>query len=87
MYKWRGSPQCPSVVDVTSEDCTLLITFDNGDEGVFDMRRHLGGAAFHGIVTSEDLKKAHVSNGTIHWGGGVALDPDYLYARCMTQKV
>ena len=87
MYRCQGAPDCPSVTDVTSgENSTLVITFDNGDEGIFDVGRLLGRPAFHGITTSEDLKKAHVHEGTVAWPGKVALDPNYLYTRCVRQK-
>ena len=85
--KWQGSPQHPSVVQIIPrEDCTLVITFDNGVEGILDMKPHLGGSAFHGIATYEDLKTAYVSKGTIEWDNGVALDTEWVYVRCEKTK-
>ena len=87
MYRCQGAPDCPSVADVISgEDSTLFITFVNGEEGIFDMGRHLGRPAFHGITTSEDIKKASVYEGAVAWPGKVALDPHYLYTRCVRQE-
>ncbi len=86
MYKEERSPTSEtysSVIEVVSrEDCTLIVTFDSGEEGVLNMKPHLGSRPFQEIAAYEDFKTVHVSGDTIEWDCGVALDPEYVYDRC-----
>ena len=86
MYKEERSPTSEtysSVIEVVSrEDCTLIVSFDSGEEGLLNMKPHLGSRPFQEIASYEDFKTAHVSGDTIEWDCGVALDPEYVYHRC-----
>ena len=73
----------PSVKKVEPhEDFTLLITFDTGEEGILDMKPHLGFGVFQRIADFEQFKTVRVSFDTIEWDQGVDLDPEFVYDQC-----
>ena len=73
----------PSVVKVVpNEDFTLAIVFDNGEEGILDMRPHLGFGVFQKIADYEHFRRVRVAFDTIEWDRGVDLDPEFVYAKC-----
>ena len=73
----------PSVESVVpNEDFTLSITFDNGEEGVLDMKPHLDFWVFQRIADYGSFKTVCVSFDTIEWDCGVDLDPEYVYGQC-----
>ena len=73
----------PSVTKVLpQDDFTLVITFENNEEGVLDMRPHLGFGVFRKIADLKQFKTARVSFDTIEWDHGVDLDPDFVYEHC-----
>ena len=73
----------PSVAKVIpSEDFTLAIAFDNGEEGILDMKPHLGFGVFQRIAAYENFKRVRVAFDTIEWDCGVDLDPEFVYAKC-----
>jgi len=74
---------CPSVAKVAaSEDFTLAIGFDNGEEGVLDMKPYLDFGVFRKIRDFEHFKRVRVAFDTIQWDRGVDLDPEFVYAEC-----
>ena len=85
MYKTPPSfpDPTPSVTSVVpNEDYSLVVTFDDGRQGVLGMKGWLGTGALQGLATYEDFTAVHVSDGTIKWDCGVTLDADYVYERC-----
>ena len=73
----------PSVVQVTTyEDFTLAVTFDNGEEGILDLKPYLGFGVFQKISNMEQFKTVHVAFDTIEMDQGVDLDPEFVYAQC-----
>ena len=73
----------PSVAEVVpNEDFTLTIVFDNGEEGILDMKPYLGFGVFQRIAEYEHFKTVRVSFDTIEWDQGVDLDPEFVYTRC-----
>lgn len=73
----------PAVTRVEAhDDFTLGIEFDNGEEGVLDMRPHLGAGVFRALADPEQFKRVRVSFDTIAWDCGVDLDPEFVYAAC-----
>ena len=73
----------PSVAKVVAnEDFTLAIVFDNGEEGILDMKPHLGFGVFQKIRDYDDFKRVRVAFDTIQWDRGVDLDPEFVYAKC-----
>jgi len=76
----------PSVISVCAhDDFTLHVEFDNGDDGILDMKPHLGSGVFKRIAEIRAFKTARVVFDTVEWDNGVDLDPEFVYARC--QKV
>ena len=75
----------PSVKEVTPrEDFTLTVKFDNGEEGILDMKPILDFGVFKRIKDNDAFRRVRVAFDTIEWDCGVDLDPEYIYARCKT---
>ncbi len=73
----------PSVTKVVpNEDFTLAVGFDNGEEGILDMKPHLSFGVFQKIRDYEQFKRVRVSFDTIEWDSGVDLDPEFVYSKC-----
>ena len=67
---------------MTTDDFELIVTFDNDEEGVLDMKPYLGFGVFRAIADPERFRTARVSFDTVEWDGGVDLDPEFVYAKC-----
>ncbi len=75
----------PSVVKVVpNDDFTLAIAFDNGEEGILDVRPYLDFGVFQRIRDHEHFRRVRVAFDTIAWDCGVDLDPEFAYAKCKT---
>ncbi|MEW6356613.1 MAG: DUF2442 domain-containing protein [Planctomycetota bacterium] len=73
----------PAVAKVVPhEDFTLAITFENGEEGILDMRPYLDFGVFQRVRNYEQFKRVRVAFDTIEWDCGVDLDPEFVYAKC-----
>jgi len=73
----------PSVVEVRpNDDFTLSVIFDNGEQGVLDVRPHLGFGVFRKIADLERFRRVRVSFDTVEWEAGVDLDPEFVYDNC-----
>ena len=73
----------PSVATVTpQEDFTLEIAFDNGEEGVLDMKPYLDFGVFQKIADYEHFKRVRVAFDTLEWDCDVDLDPEFVYNKC-----
>jgi hypothetical protein len=73
----------PSVIRVGAlEDFCLSVEFDNGEEGVLDMKPYLGFGVFQQLASAEQFGRVHVAFDTIEWDCGVDLDPEFVYAKC-----
>ena len=65
-------------------DYTLSVVFENGEEGMLDMKLMLDFGVFQTLKDYDAFKRAHVAFDTIEWDCGVDLDPEFVYARCMS---
>ena len=73
----------PSVVKVVpNDDFTLGVAFDNGEEGILDMKPYLDFGVFRKIRDHEHFKHVRVAFDTIQWDCEVDLDPEFVYAKC-----
>ena len=73
----------PSVATVAPrEDFTLEITFDNGEEGVLDMKPYLDFGVFQKIAEYEHFKRVRIAFDTLEWDCDVDLDPEFVYNKC-----
>ena len=80
----KGADNMPPAVATVlpSQDFSLAITFDNGEEGVLDMKPHLGFGVFRKIANYEEFRKVRVSYDTVEWDCGVDFDPEFVYRHC-----
>jgi hypothetical protein len=77
----------PSVKAVIPGDNhTLTVFFDNGEDGVLDMRPMLDFGVFQRLKDHDSFGLVRVAFDTIEWPCGVDLDPEFVYARCMAHK-
>lgn len=73
----------PSVKQVIPrDDYTLFLVFENGENGILDMRPILDVGVFQRLKDLDKFKRVRVAFDTIEWGCGVDLDPEYVYAKC-----
>jgi hypothetical protein len=76
----------PAVKEVyPHEDYTLRIVFENGEKGVLDMKPILNFGVFQRLKKYEIFRQVRVGFDTVEWEYGVDLDPEFIYAKCMTQ--
>jgi hypothetical protein len=68
------------VVDVKAlNDYVLLLSFDNCEERLFDMKPLLSIGRFSELQDIAEFNRVSVSFDTIQWSNGLDLDPEYLY--------
>ena len=73
----------PSVAKVIPNgDFTLTVGFDNGEEGILDMKPHLNFGVFQKIREYNQFKRVRISFDTIEWDSGADLDPEFVYTKC-----
>jgi hypothetical protein len=61
-------------------DFRLLLTFDNAEERIFDMRPYLTNGVFAELADESLFRSVHVCFDTVEWGNGADLCPEVLYA-------
>jgi hypothetical protein len=77
-----------AVKEVTPrDDYTLFLVFENGENGVLDMKPLLDFGVFRRIKDLDRFMRVHIAFDTIEWDCGVDLDPEYVYAKCMRQAI
>ncbi len=77
----------PSVKNViVGEDFMLTIDFDNGEQGILDMKPFLDFGVFQRLKDRNAFKRVRVAFDTIEWDSGVDLDPEFVYAKCKRQN-
>jgi hypothetical protein len=64
----------------------LSIDFDNGEHGILDMKPFLDFGVFRKLKDRNFFKRVHVAFDTIEWDLGLDLDPEFVYAKCQSQK-
>ena len=73
----------PAVISVECEDDYVLsVSFDNGENGLLDMKPYLDFGVFRKIKDPDIFKTAHVSFDTIAWESGADIDPELVYEKC-----
>ena len=78
----------PAVIQVTpQDDYRLNVVFENGEQGELDIKPLLDFGVFQRIKDYHAFKRVRVSFDTIAWDCGVDLDPEYVYTKCMVEKV
>jgi len=62
------------------ENWTMLVTFENDEQRIFDLEDVLDMSAFQELEDIEKFKTAYVRNGVVTWlGGKVDLAPQTMY--------
>lgn len=75
----------PSVASVAAnQDFSLAIVFDNGEEGILDMKPYLDFGVFQKIREYGAFERVRVAFDTVEWDCGVDLDPEFIYAKSNT---
>ncbi len=61
------------------DDYQLALTFENGEQRVFDLKPYLGMGVFARLRNITLFKTARVVSGSIEWNGEIDLSYDTLY--------
>jgi hypothetical protein len=61
------------------ENYHLLISFDNGEEKIFDMNEYLDKGIFAELKDENLFRTVHINFDTIEWENGADLDPELIY--------
>ena len=72
-----------SVTKVTPKDnYNLLLSFDTGEQKLFDMTPYLDKGIFQKLKNDNFFKTARIGNDTVIWGNGeIDMSPDTLYLK------
>jgi hypothetical protein len=63
------------------KDYVLLLTFENGEQRMFDMKPYLDfGPVFKALKDPDVFKTARVSFRTVAWDNNADIDPEILYS-------
>ena len=63
-----------------TDDYRLILTFDNGERRLFDLRPYLSIGRFAELRDIDVFKQISVSFDTVEWTTGLDIDPEFLYA-------
>ncbi len=70
----------PRVTNVKpAQDYTLHLWFENGEEGIYDMKPWLDKGIFRSLRDPEVFNSVHPFLGTIQWNNEADLCPDTVY--------
>jgi hypothetical protein len=69
------------------EGYCLLLTFENGEKRVFDLKPYLEEPVFQRLKNIALFKTARVVSGSVEWQGDVDLSYDTLYLESKATKV
>jgi hypothetical protein len=70
----------PYVKSVEPKDnYSLLLTFENGEKRIFDLRPYLNMGVFKRLQNIALFKTARVVSGSVEWQGEIDLSYDTLY--------
>ena len=61
------------------EDYQLLLTFENGEKRIFDLKPYLEKSVFKRLKNVAEFKTARVVSGSVEWHGEIDLSYDTLY--------
>ena len=81
-YVYGAQVMSPRVMEVLPQpDHKLLLSFDNGEWRLFDVRPLLDMKAFEPLRSEKFFKLAGVAYGTVVWPNDIDYCPDTLYAQ------
>lgn len=68
------------------EDYRLLLTFRNGEQGIFDVKPFLSIGKFAELRDTALFNSVAVRFDSVEWANHLDLDPEFLYAKCIKIK-
>lgn len=70
----------PNITDVKpQDDYQILLTFDNGEVRIFDMKPYINKGFFKQLQDKNYFKTVKPHFDSIQWANGQDLSPDTLY--------
>ena len=60
-------------------DYLLVLTFENGEKKLFDMKPHLDRGIFRELYDVELFNTVHISFNSVAWANEADFDPEALY--------
>ena len=76
----------PRVIEVRpNDDYTLVLTFDNGEVGIFDVSPYLDIGVFCRLRDRNVFNSVRPFLGSIQWNNGLDFCPDTLYLESQRQ--
>jgi len=76
-----------AVIEVhPKEDFTLSVVFEDGSEGVVDMKPYLDFGVFRRIRDYDQFSRVRVAFDAVEWDCGVDLDPEFVNAKASVLK-
>ena len=71
-----------AVIDVKPlSDHQLLLTFENGEKRMFDMKPYLDKGIYKDLKDENKFKSVRVSFDSIEWCNQADIDPEFLYEK------
>ncbi|WP_353095843.1 DUF2442 domain-containing protein [Tissierella praeacuta] len=71
-----------SIKDVKPlSDYQLLLTFENGEKRIFDMKPYLNKGIFKELKDEKKFRSVRVSFDSIEWSNQADIDPETLYEK------
>jgi hypothetical protein len=71
-----------SVIEVEpNKDNKLLLTFENGEKRIFDMKEYLEYGVFQELKDENIFNSVHIAFDSIEWVNGIDIDPEVLYKK------
>ena len=67
-------------------DFRLLITFENGEERMFNVEPYLDKGVFRELRNESLFSSVHVSFDTVEWANGADLCPETIYSESIPVK-
>lgn len=78
---------CPKAIDVKPlENYLLLITFNNGEQKIFDVKPYLSYKAFEQLKNITMFNTVKIAGLSIEWTNGADICPDELYNNSKSKK-
>jgi hypothetical protein len=69
-----------AIIDVEPlRDYQLLLTFENGEKRIFDMKPYLNKGIFKELKDEKLFRSVRVSFDSIEWSNQADIDPEVLY--------
>jgi hypothetical protein len=65
-----------------NDDFSISVVFEDGVEGVLDMKPYLDFGVFKRLKDLEQFRRVRIAFDTVEWECGPDLDPEFVRAKC-----